>query len=171
MAPPPATAEPPSDNPAASKLHHAKVNLKYLALGSAAGVAPASLRTRSILTTTRYVVRYIIKRAIRYAKYAVVGALVAAVGGGLLGTLGSGLAFFAAPGIGVGMGVGVLTAVAKFGWRHRGNHLRGGAWEGMKARAQAGRDGAADEKIDASSLKKQQEAESKARRADVWMRV
>ncbi|WWD19219.1 hypothetical protein CI109_103677 [Kwoniella shandongensis] len=167
MSPP---AEPPADNPSASKLHHAKVNLKYLAMGSAAGVAPASLTTRSMLTTTRYVVRYVIKRALRYAKYAAVGAVIAAVGGGLLGTLGSGLAFFAAPGIGVGMGVGVLTAVAKFGWRHRGNHFRGGAWEGMKARAQAGRDGAEDEKIDAGKTK-QKEADNKARRADVWMRV
>lgn len=35
------------------------------------------------------------------------------MGGGLLGTLGSGLAFFAAPGIGVGMGIGVITAILK----------------------------------------------------------
>lgn len=57
--------------------------------------------------------RYVVRRLIRYAKYAAAGALVAAVGGTLLGTLGSGLAFFAAPGIGAGMGIGVLTAVAK----------------------------------------------------------
>ncbi|WVQ79728.1 hypothetical protein IAT38_001828 [Cryptococcus sp. DSM 104549] len=166
--------EPPADDPKASRLHHAKVNLSYLALGSGAAVAPASFTTRSALNTTRYVLRYAIRRLIRYAKYAAVGALVAAIGGGLLGTLGSGLAFFAAPGIGVGMGIGVLTAVAKFGWRHRGNHLRGGIWEGwqgMKVAAQEGRDGAADEKLDAESAQKQQKAENKARRADVWMRA
>lgn len=58
-------------------------------------------------------IRYAIKRLIRYAKYAAVGAIVAAIGGGLLGTLGSGIAFFAAPGIGAGMAIGVATAVLK----------------------------------------------------------
>lgn len=38
---------------------------------------------------------------------------MAALGGGLLGTIGSGLAFFAAPSIGVGMGIGVITAILK----------------------------------------------------------
>ncbi|WVO21334.1 uncharacterized protein IAS62_002642 [Cryptococcus decagattii] len=100
---------------------------------------------------------------------------LAALGGGLLGTLGSGLAFFAAPGIGIGMGIGVITAILKFGWRHRGNHFRGGIWEGwqgMKTRAQQGKDGAEDEELDAASAEEQQlEAESRDTRRDVWMRV
>lgn len=50
---------------------------------------------------------------VRYAKYAAVGAVAAVLGGTLLGTLGSGLAFFAAPGILGGMGIGLATAVAK----------------------------------------------------------
>lgn len=46
---------PPAADPSSSALHRARVNLSYLALGSSAAVAPASLTTRSFLTTTRYV--------------------------------------------------------------------------------------------------------------------
>ncbi|WVW85450.1 hypothetical protein I302_107488 [Kwoniella bestiolae CBS 10118] len=168
-------AQPPSDDPGSSRLHKAKVNLTYLALGSQAAVVPASLTTRSALTTARYAIKYVIRRLIRYAKYAFVGAAVAAIGGGLLGTIGSGLAFFAAPSIGVGMGLGVIIAIVKFGWRHRGNHFRGGIWEGwqgMKARAEAGHDGAKDEAMDAAGREEERrKAENKATRADVWMRA
>ncbi|WVQ68416.1 uncharacterized protein L199_006624 [Kwoniella botswanensis] len=172
---PPPQPQPPSDDPNSSRLHKAKVNLTYLALGSQAAVVPASLTTRSALTTARYAIKYIIRRLIRYAKYAAVGAAVAAIGGGLLGTIGSGLAFFAAPSIGVGMGLGVITGIVKFGWRHRGNHFRGGIWEGwsgMRARAEAGHDGAQDEALDAAYREEERrKAENKATRADVWMRV
>ncbi|WWC63457.1 uncharacterized protein I303_106060 [Kwoniella dejecticola CBS 10117] len=172
---PPISPTQQADNPSSSRLHKAKINLEYLALGSQASVVPASLTTRSALTTARYAIKYIIRRLIRYAKYAAVGAAVAAIGGGLLGTIGSGLAFFAAPGIGVGMGLGVLTAIFKFGWRHRGNHLRGGIWEGwsnMKARAQAGHDGATDEALDAANKEEERRKdENKKTRNDVWMRV
>lgn len=61
----------------------------------------------------RYVIKYVIRRLIRYAKYAAIGGVVAVLGGTMLGTLGSGLAFFAAPSLGVGMGIGVITAMAK----------------------------------------------------------
>jgi hypothetical protein len=57
--------------------------------------------------------RYAIRRLLRYAKYAAVGAVVALLGSTVLGTLGSGMAFFAAPGILGGMGIGALTAVGK----------------------------------------------------------
>lgn len=93
--------------------HRAKVNAAYLVYGSKAAVAPASLTTRSALTTTRYVLRYVVRRLLRYTKYALIGGCLAALGGGLLGTIGSGLAFFAAPSIGVGMGIGVITAILK----------------------------------------------------------
>ncbi|WWC71419.1 uncharacterized protein I206_105375 [Kwoniella pini CBS 10737] len=172
---PPVLPNQQSDKPNSTKFHKAKVNLEYLALGSKASIVPASLTTRSALTTTRYVVKYIIRRLIRYAKYAAVGAAIAAIGGGLLGTLGSGLAFFAAPGIGVGMGIGVLTAITKFGWRHRGNYFRGGIWEGwsnMKERAQAGHDGSKDEALDAAYKEEERRKnENKQKRNDVWMRI
>lgn len=47
--------QPPPADPRSGKLETAKVNLKYLALGSGAAVAPASLTTRSMLTTARYI--------------------------------------------------------------------------------------------------------------------
>lgn len=111
----PTASEPPIDNPAQppSTLHRAKVNAAYLVYGSKAAVAPASLTTRSALTTTRYVLRYVVRRLLRYTKYALIGGCLAVLGGGLLGTIGSGLAFFAAPSIGVGMGIGVITAILK----------------------------------------------------------
>ncbi|KAK1927295.1 hypothetical protein DB88DRAFT_507390 [Papiliotrema laurentii] len=165
------TSEPPPASPASSRLEKVKVNAAYLALGSKASVAPASLATRSALTTTRYVLRYAIRRLIRYAKYAAIGAIAAALGGTLLGTLGSGIAFFAAPSIGVGMGIGVITAIAKFGWRHRGPFFRGGVWESMQARAAEGRDGAADEAMDAKGNEEAMKKEAHRRREDVWMRA
>lgn len=107
--------EPPIDNRGQppSTLHRTKVNAAYLLYGSKAAVAPASLTTRSALTTTRYVLRYVVRRLLRYTKYALIGGCLAAVGGGVLGTIGSGLAFFAAPSIGVGMGIGVIAAVLR----------------------------------------------------------
>ncbi|TYJ53507.1 hypothetical protein B9479_005837 [Cryptococcus floricola] len=169
--------DPPVDSPTPqtnTSLHRAKVNASYLLFGSAAAVAPASFATRSALTTTRYALKYIIRRLLRYTKYALIGGAVAALGGGLIGTLGSGLAFFAAPGIGVGMGIGVITATVKFGWRHRGNHFRGGIWDGwagMKERAAEGRDPAQDEENDAKGTAEQVKVENQAKRADVWMRA
>jgi hypothetical protein len=64
-------------------------------------------------TDIRYVLRYIIRRLIRYAKYAAVGGVAALLGGSILGTLGSGVAFFAAPGLLCGMGLGLAGGLAK----------------------------------------------------------
>lgn len=57
-----------------SRFDALKNNVSYLAYGSAAGAAavPASFKTRTILKTTRYVLKYIFYRLIRYAKYAVI---------------------------------------------------------------------------------------------------
>jgi len=89
----------------------------------------------------------------------------------LLGTMGSGLMFFAAPGIGTGMAIGVITGLVKFGWRHRGNHFRGGYFEGMKARANAGHDGASDEAVDAAGAEMERRKEAQRVKEDVWMRM
>lgn len=62
---------------------------------------------------TRYVLRYIIRRLFRYAKYAAIGGVAALLGGSILGTMGSGLAFFAAPGLLGGMGLGLAGGLAK----------------------------------------------------------
>lgn len=160
------------ESASASGWQRTRTNLTYLALGSSAAVAPASLRTRTFLTTTRYVIRYAIRRLLRYAKYAAAGALVAAVGG-LLGTLGAPLTFFAAPGILMGSALGLGMGVIKFGWRHRGNFFRTDTFAAMKARAQSGHDGAADEQADADGieLQRRKEREWREKRQDVWMRV
>lgn len=57
----------------------------------------------------------------RYAKYAATGALIAAVSGTAIGSLVSGVGFLVAPtGILGGAGVGLIWALAKFGWRRVG---------------------------------------------------
>ena len=48
----------PSAPSNSSALKRAKVNLAYLALGSKASIAPASLTTRSTLTTIRCVINF-----------------------------------------------------------------------------------------------------------------
>lgn len=60
-----------------------------------------------------YVLRYMIRRAFRVAKYAAIGAAVAMVGTGVLGALGTGIAWFAAPTMLGSMGLGVGWAILK----------------------------------------------------------
>jgi hypothetical protein len=59
--------------------------------------------------------------------------------------------------------------IYQFGWRHRGDHFRGGIWESFQARAAEGRDGAADDKVDAK--RKEGEVRADSNRGDVWMRA
>lgn len=96
----------------------------------------------------------------RYAKYAAVGALVAAVSGTAIGSVVSGAAFVVAPtGILGGAGVGLVWALARFGWRRaRG---RGGRGEGK------GEDPRADERADAEGVE-EREVVVRAPRADPW---
>ncbi|KAJ9093139.1 hypothetical protein QFC19_008482 [Naganishia cerealis] len=62
-----------AENEDSSRLTSLKNNVSYLAYGSAAGAAvPASFKTRTVLKTTRYVLKYIFYRLIRYAKYVVI---------------------------------------------------------------------------------------------------
>ena len=62
-----------SSSPSSSSVDTIKESAAYLMYGSAAGASaiPASWKTRSVLTTARYVSKYIFWRLIRYAKYAV----------------------------------------------------------------------------------------------------
>lgn len=64
-------------------------------------------------SNTRYVIRYAIRRLLRVAKYAVIGAGIAFIGTGLLGTLGTGLAWFAVPSTGMGIGMGITWGLIK----------------------------------------------------------
>lgn len=54
-----------------------------------------------------------VRRMFRVAKYAAIGAAVAFVGTGVLGALGTGIAWFAAPSMGMGIGMGVTWALVK----------------------------------------------------------
>ncbi|KIX93532.1 uncharacterized protein Z520_10710 [Fonsecaea multimorphosa CBS 102226] len=79
-----------------SALISAKRNLNYL-FSPTAAEKPARFRTRALLRTVRYVGQFIIWRLVRWAKYAAVGALVAAVGATAFGGMISGVAWLAAP--------------------------------------------------------------------------
>lgn len=103
-----------AENDALSK---SKVAIKFL-VDPKTGPQPTHLRTRTILRSLRYVTIFIFWRLVRYAKYAAVGAIVAAVSGTAIGSVASGAAFLLAPtGILGGAGVGLLWAVGRFGWR------------------------------------------------------
>jgi len=83
------------------------------------GPAPqGSFRTRSLLKTSRYVFKFVFWRLLRWAKYAAIGALVASVGAGVLGTAISGAGMLIVPSVPVGICIGLATAAVKFGWRH-----------------------------------------------------
>jgi hypothetical protein len=61
------------------------------------------------------------------------------------------------------------TVDAQFGWRHRGDHFRGGVWEMMQQRAAEGRDPGQDEAADAKQSDLKQE--NRRARENVWMRA
>jgi hypothetical protein len=77
-------------------LINARRNFSYL-INPSSPSQPARLRTRAFLRTFRYISQFIIWRLVRWAKYAAVGALVAAVGATAFGTAVSGVAWIAAP--------------------------------------------------------------------------
>ena len=101
-----------------SRVQKTKATLQYLYDPKTAHQQPAHLHTRTFLRSLRYVFIFAFWRLVRYAKYAIVGAAVAAVSGTVIGSVASGAAFLIAPtGILGGAGVGLLWAVAKFGFR------------------------------------------------------
>lgn len=111
-----------------SALRKAKTAVQYL-YDPKTGPQPARTQTRWFLRSFRYVLIFAFWRLVRYAKYAAVGAITAAVAGTAIGSVVSGAAFVVAPtGILGGAGIGLLWAVGKFGWRrararmHRGEH-------------------------------------------------
>ena len=110
----------------AGSLDKAKTAIKYM-LDPKTGPQPARLRTRTFLRSLRYIAIFAFWRLVRYAKYAAVGAIAAAVGGTVIGSVASGAAFVIAPtGIIGGAGMGIVWAVAKFGWRRTRGRMRKG---------------------------------------------
>ncbi|GAB7337225.1 hypothetical protein MBLNU457_g2601t2 [Dothideomycetes sp. NU457] len=97
--------------------------------------APGRYRTRAFLRTLRYVGIFLFWRLIRYAKYAAVGAITAAVAGTTIGAFASGVGFLIAPtGILGGAGIGLTWAIAKFGWKRFAKTVKHGDVDGSSAR-------------------------------------
>jgi hypothetical protein len=122
------TALETSKGPATSnhRLVAAKDSVKFL-LDPKTGPQPHQLRTRAFLRSVRYIAIFIFWRLVRYAKYAAVGAIVAAVSGTAIGSIVSGAAFVVAPtGIIGGAGMGLIYAVARFGFRRASRKLKKG---------------------------------------------
>jgi len=115
-----AVIEPSTDTKAninsSSALRSAKKNLHFLfSPDSPTSPRPARLRTRALLRSLRYIGIFIFWRVVRYAKYAVVGSIVAAIGAS---SVVSGAAFvLAPPTILTSLGLGMVWAVGKWGFR------------------------------------------------------
>lgn len=111
---------------AASSLQKAKRTANFL-INPDASNAPDRRRTRALLRSFRYITIFLFWRLVRYAKYAAVGAVTAAIAGTAIGSVASGAAFIIAPpGIFAGAGVGLLWGLGKFGWRVLGRRVRTG---------------------------------------------
>lgn len=82
-----------------SALANARRNLNYLInpKTSAAGDRPARLWTRALLRSIRYISQVVLWRLVRWAKYAAIGAIVAAVGATAFGAFASGVGWIIAP--------------------------------------------------------------------------
>lgn len=127
--------------PSHSARQTAKTNLQFLYDPNSPN-APTRRRTRALLRTLRYALKFIFWRLVRYAKYAAVGALTAAIAGTAIGTVASGAAFVIAPtGIVGGAGAGLLWGLGKFGWRTLARKIRSGEAHHADARADEKHDG------------------------------
>jgi hypothetical protein len=100
-------------------LSSAKRNLHYLfAPDSPNAPHPAHLRTRALLRSLRFIGIFVFWRIVRYAKYALVGSIVAAIGASAFGGVVSGAAFVLAPPTLAGsLGIGLIWAMGKWGFR------------------------------------------------------
>jgi hypothetical protein len=127
-----------ADIRSSSALTAAKQNISFLYSPSLASNAPARLRTRALLRSLHYIGVFIFWRIVRYAKYALVGSVLAAVGSSAIG---SGVAFFVAPPtLLAGVGVGLIWAVGRWGFRRMGGGER--VAEGVvRSRDETKRDG------------------------------
>ncbi|KAK5724809.1 hypothetical protein LTR15_004858 [Elasticomyces elasticus] len=139
-------------------LAKAKNTIQYM-IDPKTGAQPTRLRTRAFLRSFRYVLIFAFWRLVRYAKYAAVGAIVAAIGSTAIGSVVSGAAFVIAPtGILGGAGIGIMWAVAKFGWRRARARVQKGQHDGHA-------DPRHDERADAQGVK---DEEVRPPKMDPW---
>ncbi|KAK6436897.1 hypothetical protein LTR95_006901 [Oleoguttula sp. CCFEE 5521] len=102
---------------AKNRLARAADSAKYL-YDPKTGPKPTHFHTRTFLKSLRYFTIFAFWRLVRYAKYAAVGAIAAAVSGTVIGSVVSGAAFAVAPtGIMGGATIGLVWAIAKYGFR------------------------------------------------------
>lgn len=112
---------------ASTSLAKAKQTASFLLNPADQANAPARRRTRALLRSFRYITIFLFWRLVRYAKYAAVGAVTAAIAGTAIGSVASGAAFIIAPpGIFAGAGIGLLWGLGKFGWRMMARRVRTG---------------------------------------------
>lgn len=99
-----------------SALANARRNFNYLVSPSASSPnRPKRFRTRALLRTLRYLSQFIFWRLVRWAKYAAVGAAVAAIGATAVGSVVTGVAWIAAPPtITTGIFASVVWGVGKY---------------------------------------------------------
>ncbi|PNS21048.1 hypothetical protein CAC42_3385 [Sphaceloma murrayae] len=141
--PPPATT---ANQPSA--LETTRRNAAYL-INPSKSTAPTRRRTRAILKTARYIGTFIFWRLVRYAKYAAVGAVTAAIAGTAIGSFASGVGFILAPpGILAGAGVGLVWGLGKFGWRTLARRVKSGDVERADARGDEHRDGKGEAEVE-----------------------
>ncbi|KAL3420334.1 hypothetical protein PVAG01_08833 [Phlyctema vagabunda] len=100
-------------------LTHLRQNLSYLyspsAVAAEGTAKPGRLRTRALLRSLHYLGVFVFWRVVRYAKYAVVGSVLATLGGGFML---SGVGWvLAPPGIVGSLGIGLVWAVGRWGFR------------------------------------------------------
>lgn len=114
-----ATTEAKANVRSSSALHSAKRNLHFLfSPDSPNAPHPARLRTRALLRSLRYIGIFVFWRIVRYAKYALVGSIVAAIGASAFGGVISGAAFvLAPPTLMTSVGIGLIWAMGKWGFR------------------------------------------------------
>lgn len=120
LLPPPSHAEVKLtvDTNSSSALTAAKRNFRYLINPSTSPSGPLRFRTRALLRTLHYIGVFIFWRVVRYAKYAAVGAAVAALSATALGSVLSGAAFVAAPPtMAASIGIGLLWSVGQWGFQ------------------------------------------------------
>lgn len=101
----------------------ARLQLSYLIDPSKSGAAPGRFRTRALLRSLHHLGVFVFWRVVRWAKYAIVGSVVAALGSfAAAGSLASGVGILLAPpGILASIAIGTVWGLGKWAWRR---HLR-----------------------------------------------
>lgn len=138
---------PPTDSDAHSivaehsALATAKQALTFLIDPSKANSAtrPQRLRTRALLRTLHYFGKFLFWKLYRWAKYALVGSAVAAVGSMVAaGSMATGVGFLMAPGgIVASAGFGTVYGLARFAWRRIHRKKMSTAQRGLSANGTA----------------------------------